>query len=230
MILFYNKGNIKGPYYWPFLREIHQWLVDSPQKGPAKWKAFPCHDDVITTNRPFIFVMNMVVIPQPTFEAIYTKLKYHTSCSHHNLHIVHFITYCISSAEVHEQYWAEYMTHIQRRPHAFHHYPKKIQTWWKVENQTMKVVCEHQILRWLMLIIQPKNPLAFTTILEVICFSDFQMINVSYSAQGLKLTLIPRSDFLLLLSKSWSESDRHRSYFLSLKTDIWSDWVAKLCS
>ena len=49
-------------------------------------------------------------------------------------------------------------------------------------------------------------------------------------SQGLKLTLIPRSDFLLLLSKSWSKSDRHRSYFLSLKADIWLDWVAKLCS
>ena len=48
--------------------------------------------------------------------------------------------------------------------------------------------------------------------------------------QGLKLTLIPRSDFLLLLSKSWSKSDRHRSYFLSLKADTWLDWVAKLCS
>ena len=48
--------------------------------------------------------------------------------------------------------------------------------------------------------------------------------------QGLKLTLIPRSDFLLLLSKSWSKSDRHRSYFLSFKADIWLDWVAKLCS
>ena len=48
--------------------------------------------------------------------------------------------------------------------------------------------------------------------------------------QGQKLTLIPRSDFLLLLSKSWSKIDRHRSYFLSLKADILLDWVAKLCS
>ena len=48
--------------------------------------------------------------------------------------------------------------------------------------------------------------------------------------QGLKLTLIPRSDYLLQLSKSWSKSDRHGSYFLSLKADIWLDWVAKLCS
>ena len=50
------------------------------------------------------------------------------------------------------------------------------------------------------------------------------------ATQGLKLTLIPRSDFLLLLSKSWSKSDRHRCYFLSLKPDICLDWVAKLCS
>ena len=48
--------------------------------------------------------------------------------------------------------------------------------------------------------------------------------------QGLKLTLISRSNFLLLLSKSWSKSDRHRSYFLSLKADIWLDWVANFCS
>ena len=52
----------------------------------------------------------------------------------------------------------------------------------------------------------------------------------TFPMQGLKLTLIPRSDFLLLLLKSWSKSDHHRSYVLSLKPDIWLDWVAKLCS
>ena len=57
---------------------------------------------------------------------------------------------------------------------------------------------------------------------------SFETINWLY--QGLKLTLIPRSDFSLLLSKSWSKSDRHRSYFLNLKADIWLDWVAKICS
>ena len=39
-----NKGNIKVQHYWPFVRGIHQWLVDSPHKGPVTWKAFPCHD------------------------------------------------------------------------------------------------------------------------------------------------------------------------------------------
>ena len=55
-------------------------------------------------------------------------------------------------------------------------------------------------------------------------------LGLNVLTQGLKLTLISRSNFLLLLSKSWSKSDRHRSYFLSLKADIWLDWVAKLCS
>ena len=59
---------------------------------------------------------------------------------------------------------------------------------------------------------------------------DQRSSTLGYMWQGLKLTLISRSNFLLLLSKSWSKSDRHRSYFLSLKADIWLDWVAKLCS
>ena len=56
------------------------------------------------------------------------------------------------------------------------------------------------------------------------------IMRLSTVKQGLKLTLIPWSDFLLLLSKSRSKSDHHRSYFLSLRADIWLDWVAKLCS
>ena len=61
------------------------------------------------------------------------------------------------------------------------------------------------------------------------CINHWKLFQILIE-QGLKLTLIPRSDFLLLLSKSWSKSDRHRSYFLRLKADIWLDWVAKLCS
>ena len=26
----------------------HQWLVDSPHKGPVKQRAFPCHDVIMT--------------------------------------------------------------------------------------------------------------------------------------------------------------------------------------
>ena len=31
----YIKENIKAPCHWPFVREMHQWLVDSPHKGPV---------------------------------------------------------------------------------------------------------------------------------------------------------------------------------------------------
>ena len=30
-----NKENIQIPYYWPHVRGIPQWLVDSPHKGPV---------------------------------------------------------------------------------------------------------------------------------------------------------------------------------------------------
>ena len=41
----YKKHQI--PYYWPFVRGIHLWPVDSPHKGPAMWIAFP-HDVIVS--------------------------------------------------------------------------------------------------------------------------------------------------------------------------------------
>ena len=41
------KENIKARHYWPFVRGIHQWPVDSPHKGPVMLKAFPCYDVII---------------------------------------------------------------------------------------------------------------------------------------------------------------------------------------
>ena len=35
--------NIKTLHYWPFVREIHLWLVDSLHKEPVMQKTFPCH-------------------------------------------------------------------------------------------------------------------------------------------------------------------------------------------
>ena len=77
--------------------------------------------------------------------------------------------------------------------------------------------------------IVPKGPINNTCIMALVQRMAWRRPG-DKPLQGLKLTLIPRSDFLLLLSKSWSKSDRHRSYFLSLKANIWLDWVAKLCS
>ena len=35
-----NNSIIKGPHYWPFVRGIHQSLVDSLHKGPVMLKCF----------------------------------------------------------------------------------------------------------------------------------------------------------------------------------------------
>ena len=39
-----NSKEMNSSCYWPFVREIHQWLVKFPYKGPIMWKVFPCHD------------------------------------------------------------------------------------------------------------------------------------------------------------------------------------------
>ena len=38
---------MKGPYHCPFVRGIHQWLVDSLHKGTVMWKMFPFDDIII---------------------------------------------------------------------------------------------------------------------------------------------------------------------------------------
>ena len=35
-----------------FVKGIHRWPVDSPQKGPVTWKMFPLDDVIMTTQRP----------------------------------------------------------------------------------------------------------------------------------------------------------------------------------
>ena len=42
------KGNIIALDYWPFVKGIHWWPVDSLHKGPVMWKVFPCHDVIMT--------------------------------------------------------------------------------------------------------------------------------------------------------------------------------------
>ena len=39
-----NKGSIKGLHYWSYVKKVHWSPVDSPDRGPVMWKAFPCHD------------------------------------------------------------------------------------------------------------------------------------------------------------------------------------------
>ena len=50
----YHQRNTKAPYCWSFQRGIHRWLVDSPHKGPVRWKAIPCHNII----KAFIMFMS----------------------------------------------------------------------------------------------------------------------------------------------------------------------------
>ena len=43
-----HKRNIKALCYWPFVRGIHRWPVDSPHKGPVMRKMFQCCDIIMT--------------------------------------------------------------------------------------------------------------------------------------------------------------------------------------
>ena len=42
-----NKENNRGLHYWPFVKGIHRFPMDSPHKGPVMLKAFPCPDVIM---------------------------------------------------------------------------------------------------------------------------------------------------------------------------------------
>ena len=42
-----NNKSIEAPHYWPFVRGIHRWPMDSPHKRPVMRKSFPRHDLVM---------------------------------------------------------------------------------------------------------------------------------------------------------------------------------------
>ena len=41
----------RDPHYWAFVRGIHRWRVDSPQKGQVMLKAFPYYDIIMITHK-----------------------------------------------------------------------------------------------------------------------------------------------------------------------------------
>ena len=57
-----NKENIKIPHYWPFIRGIHCWPVDSPHNRPAIQIAFPCLDIIMHICIPLIYISFSYVI------------------------------------------------------------------------------------------------------------------------------------------------------------------------
>ena len=42
-----SKENVKNRHHWSFVKEIHEWQIDSPHKRPVMRKVFPCYDLII---------------------------------------------------------------------------------------------------------------------------------------------------------------------------------------
>ena len=79
-----NELNIKALFYWPFVRGIQWWPVDSPHKGPMIWKAFPCHVaignnlGIIRCNASWVNTLRsrkMAAIFQTTFSNAFSSMK-----------------------------------------------------------------------------------------------------------------------------------------------------------
>ena len=47
-----NKEIIKDPHYWPFVRGIHRWPVDSSHKGPVMRQVPQSHDVIMHVSSP----------------------------------------------------------------------------------------------------------------------------------------------------------------------------------
>ena len=45
--IFLLTRKIEDPHYWPFVRVIYWWLVDSPQKMPVMHKSLPDHNAIM---------------------------------------------------------------------------------------------------------------------------------------------------------------------------------------
>ena len=50
-----TKGNFKELRYWPFVRGIQRWPMDSPHKGPVMRKAFSWYDVITSYGRICMF-------------------------------------------------------------------------------------------------------------------------------------------------------------------------------
>ena len=57
-----SKENIKAVHYWSFVREIHQWLMHSPHRGPMIEKGIPCHDMNVVDWRKLIWYRSLLLL------------------------------------------------------------------------------------------------------------------------------------------------------------------------
>ena len=79
-----SESNIKASHHWPFVRGIHQSLVDSPHKGPVMWKGFPCHDVIMSSTVCHVLVCvycQSIQLIQGSFCVLPTQWETMLQCS-----------------------------------------------------------------------------------------------------------------------------------------------------
>ena len=72
-----TRKNTKPTSYWPFVRGIHWWWVDSPHKG----KVFPCHDVAMHAWRYRFGPFSDVIMSAMASQITGVSIVYSTVCS-----------------------------------------------------------------------------------------------------------------------------------------------------
>ena len=68
-----KEEHIKALCFWPFVRGIHRWPVDSPHKGPVIQKAFTCHDVIMNREQTWGCIVRYTVPVSNGMEIKFTE-------------------------------------------------------------------------------------------------------------------------------------------------------------
>ena len=114
-----NNKDIRSPYYWPFVKGIHRWPMDSPHKGPVIQKTFPCHGGFMTkqADRPYkppLRTLNDVLygwrwkcprLVTSPWMATQCAVKKHIKPSHYTFRWLSSTTWHLFSTLTHFKFW-----------------------------------------------------------------------------------------------------------------------------
>ena len=83
------KKQILVLHYWPFVRGIHQSLVDSPHKGPVMWKGFLYHDVTLCQSHKVIDMDPTVPVRMLYKNSVLLSFEGYWKCKeHHKLPVI----------------------------------------------------------------------------------------------------------------------------------------------
>ena len=71
------KEKFRSLHYWPFLKGIDWWPVDSPHKGLVMQKVFPCHDVIILQGCHRSWIMSLISLANHYKNIVNVKTPHH---------------------------------------------------------------------------------------------------------------------------------------------------------